>query len=76
MEHLLRFMLFSVGREAHANICCLDSEVLNRRALEAMLAREEEVKKKAIVQKAIYSGPQIRYHSKDGMGKLRLPCFG
>jgi len=39
---------------------------MNLRNLERVLAREEEVKKKAIVHKAVYKGPQIRYHSKDG----------
>jgi vacuolar protein sorting-associated protein 72 len=39
---------------------------MNLRNLERVLAREEEVKKRAIVHKAVYSGPQIRYFSKDG----------
>lgn len=39
---------------------------MNLRNLERVLAREEEVKKKAIVHKTVYKGPQIRYHSKDG----------
>lgn len=39
---------------------------MNLRNLERVLAREEEVKKRAIVHKAVYSGPQIRYYSKDG----------
>lgn len=39
---------------------------MNLRNLERVLAREEEVKKRAIVHKAVYSGPQIRYSSKDG----------
>lgn len=39
---------------------------MNLRNLERVLAREEEVKKKAIVHKAVYKGPQIRYLSKDG----------
>ena len=30
------------------------------------MAREEEVKKRAIVHKAVYTGPQTRYFSKDG----------
>ncbi|KAJ9540323.1 hypothetical protein OSB04_026829 [Centaurea solstitialis] len=42
------------------------TEIMNLRNLERVLAREEEVKKRAIVHKAVYSGPQIRYLSKDG----------
>ncbi|XP_065850084.1 SWR1 complex subunit 2 [Euphorbia lathyris] len=42
------------------------TEIMNLRNLERVLAREEEVKKRAIVHKAVYSGPQIRYFSKDG----------
>ncbi|KAK6156218.1 hypothetical protein DH2020_010466 [Rehmannia glutinosa] len=49
------------------------TEIMNLRNLEKVLAREEEVKKRAIVHKAVYSGPQIRYHSKDG--KLSLCSF-
>lgn len=41
-------------------------EIMNLRNLERVLAREEEVKKRAIVHKAVFSGPQIRYLSKDG----------
>lgn len=47
------------------------AEIMNLRNLEKVLAREEEVKKKAIVNKAVYSGPQIRYLSKNG----KLPLF-
>eukprot|EP00850_Spirogloea_muscicola_P023572 SM000368S13755 [mRNA] locus=s368:55619:60050:- [translate_table: standard] len=36
------------------------TEILNLQSLEAMLAREEEVKRKAVVQKAAYMGPLIR----------------
>lgn len=39
---------------------------MNMRNLERVLAREEEVKKKAIVHKDVYKGPQVRYLSKDG----------
>lgn len=39
---------------------------MNLRNLERVLAREEEVKKRAIVHKAVYTGPQVRYFSKDG----------
>lgn len=46
------------------------AEIMNLRNLEKVLAREEEVKKRAIVHKAVYSGPQIRYLSKNG--KLSL----
>ncbi|XP_059651612.1 SWR1 complex subunit 2 [Cornus florida] len=42
------------------------TEIMNLRNLERVLAREEEVKKRAIVHKAVYSGPQIRYLSRDG----------
>ncbi|KAB5521554.1 hypothetical protein DKX38_025873 [Salix brachista] len=49
------------------------TEIVNIRNLERVLAREEEVKKRAIVHKAVYSGPQIRYFSKNG--KLLLLIF-
>lgn len=39
---------------------------MNLRNLERVLAREEEVKKKAVVHKAVYNGPQIRFTSRDG----------
>lgn len=42
------------------------TEIMNLRNLERVLAREEEVKKRAIVHKAEYTGPQIRYFSKNG----------
>ncbi|XP_042483142.1 SWR1 complex subunit 2 isoform X2 [Macadamia integrifolia] len=42
------------------------TEIMNLRNLERVLAREEEVKKRAVVHKAIYSGPQIRYSSRNG----------
>ncbi|KAH9623390.1 hypothetical protein KSS87_021931 [Heliosperma pusillum] len=42
------------------------TEIMNLRNLERVLAREEEVKKRAIVHKAVYTGPQIRYISKNG----------
>lgn len=42
------------------------AEIMNLRNLERVLAREEEVKKRAVVHKAVYSGPQIRYLSKEG----------
>jgi vacuolar protein sorting-associated protein 72 len=51
------------------------TEIMNLRNLERVLAREEEVKKKAIVHKAVYKGPQIRYHSKDGCNYLEF-CNG
>nr|XP_028961247.1 SWR1 complex subunit 2 isoform X2 [Malus domestica] len=35
------------------------TEIMNLRNLERVLAREEEVKKRAIVHKAVYTGPQI-----------------
>lgn len=46
--------------------CHNSAEIMNLRNLERVLAREEEVKKRAIVHKAVYNGPQIRYFSKDG----------
>ncbi|XP_010516899.1 PREDICTED: SWR1 complex subunit 2 isoform X1 [Camelina sativa] len=48
------------------------TEIMNLRNLERVLAREEEVKKKAIVHKAVYKGPQIRYISKDGCNYLEF----
>lgn len=48
------------------------TEIMNLRNLERVLAREEEVKKRAIVHKAVYSGPQIRYYSKDGHSYLEF----
>ncbi|CAM8985164.1 hypothetical protein QQ045_006434 [Rhodiola kirilowii] len=39
------------------------TEIMNMRNLERVLAREEEVKKRAIVHKAVYTGPQIRFTS-------------
>ncbi|KAL6503673.1 hypothetical protein OROGR_025596 [Orobanche gracilis] len=46
------------------------TEIMNLRNLEKVLAREEEVKKRAIVHKAIYTGPQIRYLYKNGNSYL------
>lgn len=43
-----------------------EAEIMNLRNLERVLAREEEVKKKAIVHKDVYNGPQVRFLSKDG----------
>ncbi|XP_051133434.1 SWR1 complex subunit 2 [Andrographis paniculata] len=48
------------------------TEVMNLRNLERVLAREEEVKKRATVHKAVYSGPQIRYLSKDGYSYIEF----
>ncbi|CAH9134973.1 unnamed protein product [Cuscuta epithymum] len=48
------------------------TEIMNLRNLEKVLAREEEVKKRAIVHKAVYSGPLIRYLSKDGCSYLEF----
>lgn len=42
-------------------------EIQNRQSLETLLAREEEVKRKAIINKEVYSGPLIRFYSKGGM---------
>ncbi|KAM3211671.1 hypothetical protein ACQJBY_065042 [Aegilops geniculata] len=44
-----------------------ETEIMNMRNLERVLAREEEVKKKAVVQKAVYEGPTLRFHSRDVM---------
>ncbi|KAG6546862.1 hypothetical protein Mapa_011478 [Marchantia paleacea] len=46
------------------------TEIQNLQTLEIMLAREEEVKRKAIIHKATYSGPLIRFHSRDGINTL------
>lgn len=43
------------------------AEIQNRQSLETLLAREEEVKRKAIINKEVYSGPLIRFYSKAGM---------
>ncbi|CAH2059015.1 unnamed protein product [Thlaspi arvense] len=51
------------------------TEIMNLRNLERVLAREEEVKKKAIVHKEVYKGPQIRYLSKDGCNYIEF-CNG
>ncbi|KAI3809307.1 hypothetical protein L1987_25278 [Smallanthus sonchifolius] len=48
------------------------TEIMNLRNLERVLAREEEVKKRAIVHKAVFTGPQIRYLSKDGYSYLEF----
>ncbi|CAK9170908.1 unnamed protein product [Ilex paraguariensis] len=48
------------------------TEIMNLRNLERVLAREEEVKKRAVVHKAVYSGPQIRYLSRDGRSYLEF----
>ena len=48
------------------------SEIMNLRNLERVLAREEEVKKKAVVHKDTYDGPTIRFCSKDGSWFIRL----
>ncbi|OMO88732.1 YL1 nuclear [Corchorus capsularis] len=48
------------------------TEIVNLRNLERVLAREEEVKKRAIIHKPVYSGPQIKYVSKDGYSYLEF----
>jgi hypothetical protein len=45
---------------------------MNLRNLERVLAREEEVKKKAVVHKDTYEGPTIRFFSRDGNTFVRL----
>ncbi|CAN6444954.1 unnamed protein product [Victoria cruziana] len=42
------------------------TEVINLRNLEHVLAREEEVKKRSVVHKEVYVGPQVRYYSREG----------
>ncbi|XP_021298318.1 SWR1 complex subunit 2 isoform X2 [Herrania umbratica] len=48
------------------------TEIMNLRNLERVLAREEEVKKRAIIHKPVYGGPQIKYVSKDGCSYLEF----
>lgn len=50
------------------------AEIQNRQSLETLLAREEEVKRKAIINKEVYSGPLIRYYSKAGMCSFAPVC--
>jgi hypothetical protein len=48
------------------------------RNLERVLAREEEVKKKAVVHKDTYEGPTVRFFSRDGnffIGLSSLTCL-
>lgn len=76
MELLLYYTSFLSGCRwglltLHAFQCNHVPEIMNVRNLEKVLAREEEVKKRAIVHKAVYSGPQIRFLSKNG--KCSLP---
>ncbi|XP_061342473.1 SWR1 complex subunit 2 [Gastrolobium bilobum] len=48
------------------------TEIMNLRNLERVLAREEEVKRRAIVHKTVYNGPQIRYISQNGCSYLEF----
>ncbi|GAB2272794.1 Swr1 complex complex subunit Swc2 [Dionaea muscipula] len=48
------------------------TEIMNLRNLERVLAREEEVKKRAVVHKAVYTGPLIRYCSRAGHSYLEF----
>jgi hypothetical protein len=51
---------------------------MNLRNLERVLAREEEVKKKAVVHKDTYEGPTVRFFSRDGnffIGFSSLICL-
>ncbi|KAL9242232.1 hypothetical protein vseg_016252 [Gypsophila vaccaria] len=48
------------------------TEIMNLRNLERVLAREEEVKKRAIVHKPVYTGPLIRYISKNGQSFIEF----
>ncbi|OEL27870.1 SWR1 complex subunit 2 [Dichanthelium oligosanthes] len=47
-------------------------QIMNLRNLERVLAREEEVKKKAVVHKDTYDGPTIRFFSRDGESRLEF----
>ncbi|XP_078164630.1 DNA binding protein SWC2 isoform X1 [Carex rostrata] len=49
-----------------------ETEIMNLRNLERVLAREEEVKKKAVTHKDNYDGPQILFFSKDGNSHLEF----
>ena len=51
------------------------TEIENLRSLEALQAAEEEVKERAAVKRARYSGPYIHYHSKqiNGEAVVRVP---
>lgn len=48
------------------------TEIINLRNLERVLAREEEVKKRAVVHKTVYNGPQMQYISKNGCSYLEF----
>ncbi|XP_021856564.1 SWR1 complex subunit 2 isoform X3 [Spinacia oleracea] len=52
------------------------TEITNLRHLERVLAREEEVKKRAIVHKEVYTGPQMRYSSKNDPQKALCAVTG
>ncbi|WVZ95596.1 hypothetical protein U9M48_041336 [Paspalum notatum var. saurae] len=49
-----------------------ETEIMNLRNLERVLAREEEVKKKAVVHKDTYDGPTVRFFSRDGESRLEF----
>ncbi|XP_062192439.1 SWR1 complex subunit 2-like [Phragmites australis] len=49
-----------------------ETVIMNLRNLERVLAREEEVKKKAVVHKDTYGGPTIRFWSRDGESHLEF----
>ncbi|GJN12681.1 hypothetical protein PR202_ga30981 [Eleusine coracana subsp. coracana] len=49
-----------------------ETEIMNLRNLERVLAREEEVKKKAVVHKDTYDGPIVRFCSRDGDSRLEF----
>ncbi|TVU43860.1 hypothetical protein EJB05_10360 [Eragrostis curvula] len=49
-----------------------ETEIMNLRNLERVLAREEEVKKKAVVHKDTYDGPVVRFCSRDGESRLEF----
>lgn len=60
------FNLFLLDHLNFIDVNYFIAEIMNLRNLERVLAREEEVKKRAVVHKAVYNGPQIRYISRNG----------
>jgi hypothetical protein len=62
----------SVDRIFYLSHMSVFVEIMNMRNLERVLAREEEVKKKAVVQKAVYEGPTLRFYSRDGNSSIPI----
>ena len=48
------------------------TEVANLQSLEYMLAREEEIKRRASVSKKAYDGPMLRFFSRGGVNTIEL----